>query len=63
VPIYHPAFFEHIEQLYGLTGTINEDDESNEVKLVYNVVHLIYPLIRPVSSIYNLQYSFQVKIS
>jgi preprotein translocase subunit SecA len=37
VPIYHPAFFENHEQFYGLTGTINEDDESNEVKSVYNV--------------------------
>ena len=35
--ISHPTFFENYKNIFGLTGTIGEETERNEMKLIYQI--------------------------
>src|SRR3990167_8591674 len=43
----HPAFFNYYKKIYGLTGTIGEDQEREEIKILYQVDTFDVPVHHP----------------
>jgi preprotein translocase subunit SecA len=46
--MFHPVFFNKYSRVYGLTGTVGNDEEKTELREAYSLDSFDVPTYRPV---------------